>query len=235
LPFTFATVAEGPTDHAILQNIILGLFREEGVESGDISQAQPLIDETGKQLSNCPGGWLQVFRWLEQKRYNSAFQFNDFVIVHLDTDACEESGYDIPKCVNGVARSPSELVELVRQKLAAKIDPADLQQYSKRFAFAIAVHGIECWLLPLWGRSQEQTVIHNCKQRVDSGLTRANRAGLRKDQVRSYYDASAEFKKKANLLEAAKSQVSLELFCHSLESLNKGKDQASACGLAQTE
>jgi hypothetical protein len=94
---TFATVAEGPTDHAVLQNILLGLFKEYGVESGDIRPVQPLLDETGKQQVGSPGGWLQVFRWFEKKRYDEAFQFNDFIVVQIDTDVCEELGYDIKK------------------------------------------------------------------------------------------------------------------------------------------
>jgi hypothetical protein len=217
--FTFATVAEGPTDHAVLQNILLGLFKEHGVESGDISPVQPMLDETGKQLPDSPGGWLQVLRWLEQKKYDSALQYNDFVVVQIDTDTCEEVGYDIQKTFNGVARTPEELVGLVKAKLQHVIGPKDEAAYPSKFHFAIAVHGVECWLLPIWGRHQESDEIHNCKQRVDNGLGRANEAGLRKDDVRTYASASSDFRKKARLLEAAQSQKSLKLFCDSLQGI----------------
>jgi hypothetical protein len=225
MAYTFATVAEGPTDHAVLQNVLIGLFKEHGVESGDITPVQPLLDETGKQLTNSTGGWLQVLRWLEEKRYHAAFQFNDFVIVQIDTDACEEAGYDIAKTVNGVARSPEELVSLVKAKFTRIISDPDIANYSDRFHYAIAVHGIECWLLPLWGRPQESDAILSCKQRVDNALGRANEAGLRKDSVSTYSRASSEFRKKGRLLEAANSQKSLGLFCESLQGIgNPPKD-----------
>jgi hypothetical protein len=216
MALTFATVAEGPTDHAVLQNILLGLFKQHGLESGDVTPVQPMLDETGKQRPDSPGGWLQVLRWLEQKRYHDAFQFNEHVIVQIDTDACEEAGFDIAKSVNGTAQSPEELVLAVRAKLMELIGEKDLEEYSGQFHCAIAVHSIECWLLPLWGRAQEADEIHNCKQRVDNGLGRANREGLRKDNVRTYAGASSEFRKRAKLLEAAQSQKSLAMFCEPL-------------------
>jgi hypothetical protein len=212
----FATVAEGPTDHAVLQNILLGMFKEHGLESDDITPVQPLLDETGKQLAHSPGGWLQVLRWLEQKRYGDALQYNDFIVVQIDTDSCEETGYDIQKTFNGQACSPEELVRLVRTKLENVIGKADLEMYCEQFHYAIAVHSIECWLLPLWGKEQELEGIHNCKQRVDNGLGRANLRGLRKDDVRTYSAASSELRKRARLLAVTRSQKSLELFCDSL-------------------
>jgi hypothetical protein len=108
MALTFATVAEGPTDHAVLQNILLGLFKEHGVESGDITPVQPLLDETGKQRPDSPGGWRQVLRWLEQKRYKAAFQFNRHVIIQIDTDACEEKDFGINK-IHEAAQSQKSL------------------------------------------------------------------------------------------------------------------------------
>lgn len=216
MALTFATVAEGATDHAVIQNLLLGFCKDQDLQSGDISPVQPLIDETGKQLGSSVGGWQQVFRWLKEKRYRSAFQFNEHVVVQLDTDVCEQAGFDVAKTANGKAIPPKELVLAVRERLAAVIGEDDLREYSGRFHFAIAVESIECWLLPLWGKADEFANIHNCKQRVDDGLARAKSAGLRKDDVRTYLAASAELRKRKRLLETAKSQKSLELFCDSL-------------------
>jgi hypothetical protein len=218
MSFTFATVAEGPTDHAVLQNILMGLFKEYGVESGDINAVQPLLDETGKQQPDSPGGWKQVLHWLEQEEFHAAFQFNDFVIVQLDTGVCEEKGYNVPKTINGIAHSPEDLVNLVKVKLR-NIIGNNATVYPEGFHYAIAVHDIECWLLPLWGKPQEVSNINTCKQRVDNGLAQAKLAGLRKDDVRTYVSASSEFRKRSRLLEAAKSQKSLQLFCDSLVSI----------------
>jgi hypothetical protein len=186
------------------------------LEPGDISPVQPLLDQTGKQLGDSKGGWWQVFRWLEEKRYRGTFQFNEHVVVQLDSDACEEEGFDVPKTLNGVTRTPDELVSAIVERLTKIIGEEDMRTYSGRLHFAIAVHGIECWLLPLWGRAQEAGAILSCKQRVDNGLGRAKRSGLLKDDVRTYSSASSEFRKRKRLLEAADAQTSLGIFLASL-------------------
>jgi hypothetical protein len=219
VPLTFATVAEGSTDHPVLQNILLGFYKDQELESGDISPVRPLLDETGKQLPGSPGGWEQVLRWLEEKRYHDAFQFNEHVIVQIDTDVCENAGFDVSKTVDGSARSPEEIVDAVRKRLMDIIGAEDLETYAGRFHYAIAVHDIECWLLPLWGKPTEADAIHTCKQRVDNGLARAKEPGLHKDRVETYENASREFRKRKRLLEAAGSQKSLGVFCNSLNGI----------------
>lgn len=216
MPLSIATVAEGSTDHPVLENLLLGLCKQQQLESGDITPVQPLLDETGKQQADALGGWQQVFRWLEDKRYHEAFQFNDHVVVHIDTGTCEEPGFDVCKTVNGVALTPEQLVQAIRVRLNAIIGTQDLQTYAGRFHFAIAVHDIECWLLPLWGRPNERGSVHTCKQRVDNGLTRAKKRGLHKDDVLSYARASSAFRKRKQVLGAAAAQKSLALFCDSL-------------------
>jgi hypothetical protein len=111
------------------------------------------------------------------------------------------------------------LVDLVKGRFQRIIGPEDEAAYSGRIHYAIAVHSIECWLLPIWGRQQDKDAIHNCKQKVYNGLGQAKEAGLRKDDVRTYASASSDFKKKARLLEAAASQTSLKLFCDSLQGI----------------
>jgi hypothetical protein len=128
-------------------------------------------------------------------------------------------GYDIAKTVNGIARSPEELVALVKDKLTGIVGEENTKAYAGQFHFAIAVHSIECWLLPFWGKAHEADGITTCKQRVDNGLAREKLAGLHKDDVRTYAGASADFRKKARLLDAAKLQTSLGLFCHSLQTI----------------
>jgi hypothetical protein len=219
MALTFATVAEGPTDHAVVQNILLGFFQEQDLDSGDITPTQPLLDETGKQLAGSLGGWQQVLRWLEERRYDEAFQFNEYVVVQIDTDVCENAGFDVPKTANGATCSPEELVIAVRKRLMEIIGTEDLETYAGRFHCAVAVHELECWLLPLWGKATEFDGIHTCKQRVDNGLGRANEPGLHKDRVETYTNASGEFRKRRRLLEAASSQRSLELFCDSLNGI----------------
>jgi predicted ATPase len=220
--FLRGLVAEGATDHAVLQNILLGFFQEQNLESGDITPTQPLLDETGKQLADSFGGWQQVLKWLEERRYDEAFQFNDYVVVQIDTDFCDKEGFDVPKIVDGSTRTPEQLVTAVRERLFEIIGPTDLNAYTGRFFCAVAVHHVECWLLPLWGKLTELDGTHTCKQRVDNGLGRAKEPGLHKDRVETYSNASRHFRKRKHLLEAAASQRSLQLFCESLGGVPTG-------------
>ena len=214
MPVAFATVAEGKCDHPVLENIIIGLCKKHGIEVGNINPTQPEIDKTGRQLGF--GGWGQVFRWLREKRYDEAFQYNDFVIIHLDTDACEEVDFDIQKYSDGVEKNPLELVNAVIEKLKGLIGNEDLAIYQGRFHFAISVHNIECWLLPLWGKKTEYCLIHSCKLRVDKGLSREKQPGLNKEDIRTYDNASSKLRKHSSLFDTAKSQDSLQHFLDSI-------------------
>lgn len=227
---TFATVAEGSTDHAVIENILLGACKDQDLDTGDIRPVQPLLDENGKQLDQSHGGWQQVFKWIERRCYRGALQYNDQLVIQIDTDVCEEPGFDIPKTDGGTARSPEELVFAVCEKLRAMIGKEDLDTYAGRIHFAVAVHGIECWMLPFWGRDEEADAILTCKQRVDNGLGREKLSGLKKDDVRTYSSASSDFRKRKRLLEAAKKQKSLGLFYESLSSVCHGKQKQEDTG-----
>lgn len=218
-PPTFATVAEGATDHAVLQNVLLGFFKRRKLDSGCITAVQPLLDRTGKQVAGSFGGWREVLRWLELKKYADAFQFNDHVVVHIDSDDCEAVELGVAKAPGGVALPVAELVSRIREKIEAIVGPDDLQKYEGRFHLAVAVHSIECWLLPLWGRRTELAGTLDCYRRVNSGLRRQDLPVLRKEAVGTYDTASAPYRKKRNLDEALKSQESLARFCKSLSSV----------------
>lgn len=88
----------------------------------------------------------------------------------------------------------------------------DYELYAGKIHFAIAIHSIECWLLPFWGRNNERGKVLTCKQRVDSGLSRNGEAGLRKDLVETYRKASRGFRKRSDIARAAQAQESLSLF-----------------------
>jgi len=214
MSISIATVSEGPCDYYVLQNIILGICKKHGIEVGSINPASPTLDATGKQQGN--GGWGEVFRWIEAKKYDQALMHNDFVVFHIDTDACEEKGYAIEKTLNGKSRPPEELFQLVKSKMQDQIGEEDFSLYSDKFLFAIAVHSVECWLLPLWGREDEMSSVSTCFQRVNRGLKRANQPLLKKDDTLSYSQASSPYRKHKTLMRAAKIQRSLEIFVSSV-------------------
>jgi hypothetical protein len=139
----FALVTEGPTDHAILKNILLGYFK---------NQREPAInrEHPDPQAAAASGGWTLLLQYLRDKKFRQAFQFNHYLIIQVDTDKSEDTGFDVPhQDENGPLRVPV-LIERVIERLQREIGESDWATYAGRFIFAIAVHQIECWALPLW-------------------------------------------------------------------------------------
>lgn len=138
---SFAIIAVGVTDQAVLENILKGYFEED---KPVVTYVQPWRDATSKSRAPAPGGWTLVFQALRDGRHEEALDFNDYVIVHLDTDVSEETGYEVPpRAPNGHELSPEKLIESVKRRLIAEMDPEFYKLHAHRIVFAIAVDAIE--------------------------------------------------------------------------------------------
>jgi hypothetical protein len=142
----FAIVAEGFTDQVVLKNILLGFFSEWD-EEPTVNFVQPLYDTTGQSAVPSPGGFDQVIKYFETGRFREALQLNRYLVVHIDTDVSDL--YGVPWHADGRELTPEELIERVVARLRDLIGAEIWQAHGARFLFAVAVHSIECWLLPL--------------------------------------------------------------------------------------
>ncbi|MFS8066703.1 MAG: hypothetical protein ACMG6S_10060 [Byssovorax sp.] len=91
---TFAIIAEGITDQRVIDSILLGCLGEEDDEPV-VTYEQPPLDRTGLSVKSPkpePGGWTLVLQYLRDGKHLDALQFNDYLVVHIDTDVCEEPG-----------------------------------------------------------------------------------------------------------------------------------------------
>lgn len=141
----FAIVAEGFTDQVVLRHVLLGFF-EHLDEEPLINFEQP-PDVTTERGEHAPGGWSLVIQYFEQKKFLQALQLNRYLVVHIDTDVCEE--YGVARNNKRGPLSASALVDAVVAKLQALIGDELLAAHGHRFLFAIGHDSIECWLLPL--------------------------------------------------------------------------------------
>lgn len=66
---TFGTIAEGETDQAVIENLILGYF-EEQADDVWVSPVQPLRNQGSH------GGWTNVFNSLRRLDYKLALRAN---------------------------------------------------------------------------------------------------------------------------------------------------------------
>lgn len=216
---SFAIIAEGVTDQAVLENILNGFFQSD--DELVVNHVQPPRDVT----KPAPGGWTLVLRSLRQGDHKKALQLNDYVVVHIDTDVSEEPGFDVPhRAPDGRALTPAELMAAVQAKLVAAMDPDFYARHAARIVFAIAVDAVECWLLPLLydGEAVKQAKITGCLTAADQKLKRLNRPPLSTGSGKSpaiYAKESRDYAKRKKLMQHRAANPSLDVFVRNLEAL----------------
>ncbi len=172
----FAIVAEGRTDQMVIKNVLLGIFADANDEPLVVFE-QPLDDETGKAGTPSPGGWSQVIRYLREGKYREALQTNGYLVVHIDSDVSEDYGVAKPD-----GHDPQAMSEAVVAKLRELIDGDVLEAYGERIIFAVAVHSIECWLLPLLfpNKTAKRAKIMGCLDAADNELGKRSEPRLKR-------------------------------------------------------
>jgi hypothetical protein len=208
----FAIIAEGITDQVIIKNVLLGCLADQD-EEPLINFEQPRLDESARRGEHAPGGWTLVFRYFKDGLYKAALQTNAYLIIHIDTDVSDD--YGVAKGSIGDERA---LIDRVIAKFQALIEPAIWAAHRDRFIFAVAVHEIECWLLPHLFATQKARMakISGCFAAVDQQLAVLARPGLRdragrKDPA-SYNLASAAYRRRKVLVTHQGDNVSLKVF-----------------------
>jgi len=107
---SFGLITEGLTDQVVIENILAGYFKNPDL---DIRPLQPERDKKDENKFKGYGSWSQVFAYCRLKDFQEAFQFNDYIIIQIDTDVSEEHGYDIPQRDENGEFTPKELIEKV--------------------------------------------------------------------------------------------------------------------------
>ncbi len=209
----FGLVAEGPSDHAVLENILIGLFEDD--ISDEITPLQPIRDATNEDEIKKFGGWYKVFEYCRSQDFRDAFQRIQYLVVQIDTDVSEQVHFDV-KQTNEEGRKllPEELVEKVIDKFKLSIIEAFGQEFFdkiiSRIVFAISVDEIECWLLPLYYTDKIKEAINNCDYRLHQ------KAGKFEKNYNDYDKVSKDYRKNKVLMKVYKSNLSLKIFIESV-------------------
>jgi len=191
---TFAIIAEGPSDFVVLRHILAGYFADPNIVA---TQLQPAVDDTSGHSS--PGGWYEVLRYVGSEKFIGAFERGDFVILHIDTDVCEEPHFAVSRRdTDGRSRTPDEILALTTERLIREITPEVYERFRARIIFAIAVESIECWLLPLYYTDKHREKRVNCLNDLNAAL--AAREGFSIDanhkQPKYYFKIVKRLKRK---------------------------------------
>lgn len=209
---SFVLITEGITDQAALESILCGWYDEEP----DIQSIQALRDATDESRQGTFAGWEKVLEYCRQDNFRDIFRVNDnYVIIQIDTDVCGHRHFNIPVTQGGEDRPIIDLVMDVRAHIVASIDPATYEKFSERIIFAISIHSLECWLLPLHDKEHRSTSrTKNCEARLNAVLGKAN-IRYEKD-FRTYQRLAKDYEKRKNIDRARAKNASFDLFIASL-------------------
>jgi hypothetical protein len=217
----FGLVAEGKSDHAVLENILLGLFEED--ISDEITTLQPTRGATDEEAIKAFGGWFKVFEYCRSENFRGAFQEVQYVIIQIDTDVSEHTHYDIKQTdESGKKLVPEVLVKKVREKfeqiIANEFGQIFLEKYQDRILFAISVDEIECWLLPLYYTDNTKSKTNNCDHKLHQ------KAGKFEKNYNDYDKISREYRKNKTLMKSFPENPSLKIFVESVLAKNISRE-----------
>ncbi|TPL82361.1 phage tail protein [Mesorhizobium sp. B2-3-12] len=212
---TFALITEGITDQAVIEGILEAYCGESLGEEIDVNFLQPIRDATDASRALSAGGWERVLEYCTlAERITEALAVNDYLVVQIDTDCSEHANFGVSQTENGVRRSTSEIVADVRTLIITKFGQKNFTQMSSRIFFAVSVHSLECWLLPLFANYSGKCREMNCEDHLSRALSKRNLE--HKKDYRSYRELARAFRKRKDVISAARHSESLKTFLDTL-------------------
>lgn len=210
---SFALITEGITDQVVLDSILGGYYNDDL----DIQVIQPARDATDEARQGDFGGFEKVLEYCSLPAFVDIFSYNEFLIIQLDTDIGQHTKIGISFAKDGVEKKTEELILEFRKLIISKITADIYERFSARILFAIAIHSIECWLLPLHAKSKDVArKIVQCEEALKRVVER-NNLKFAKD-YHGYQSLSKGFSKRKVLDECGLLNESLAIFLKSLPS-----------------
>jgi hypothetical protein len=207
---TFAGIVEGVTDKRVITNILAGYFNNPNIK---VTWLQPR--DTIANTKEPPAGWTRVLKYCKSEQFKKAFQENEYVIIHIDTDVSPKETFDVSHHdENGELLTTEQLIAKVVNKFRSLIGEDFYDQYADKIIFAIAVHSIECWLLPLCLLDQK-VEIDDCLN-----LLKRDLPSFRAKDHKYYQRISLEYANQNSLLKLYPENPSLKIFVEELTRRN---------------
>ena len=209
---SFGLISEGPTDQIVIENILFGFFKNPDLP---INPLQPKPQEAGN--------WVRVFDYCASSEFKSALTFNDFLIIQIDTDILiQEQLPDAYKIDLPSDLSVEQIVEKLVDKFISLIDDDKhfWKNYGDRIIFAISVHSIECWLLPIYYSNQQRKAgkITGCLATLNEALQQ--KEGFYIDAKEERYYRTVAKKLKKQIKDIYPLNPSLRIFIENIEAKN---------------
>jgi hypothetical protein len=218
----FALITEGPSEHRIIKHVIYNYFKNNDLI---INQIQPKI-VNGKQDGE--GGWNEVLKYCERNELEDIFIEHDYLVIQIDTDQSQIKPFDVSHTgLTNKLKTDEELYNDIIAKLISLVKPNVLAKNGNNIIFAICIHTIECWLLPIYYNNSHKSDILTCLPTLNRALVRKNIDTLptkNKDKNslrsnKSYNEILSNWKKRQNIIDASKLNVGFSNFIESLSKI----------------
>ena len=165
---TFAIICEGISENLAIHAIVEKM-RQTDTYFADI---QPRTNvRSGHTVQDGIGGWPEVLSHCNTDEFKQSLQSNDYLIVQIDTDRCDEPKFGIRKN-NGqnVERSDSEIYNDIISRLLQDVDHQFYEKNKDRIIFAVCFEEIECWFLPLFYSDKRACATTGCIGKINQEL-----------------------------------------------------------------
>lgn len=202
-------IGEGVTDQIILE-AILRSFTEN--KSLDVRYLQPQEGESGN--------WDKVFKYCESDELKQSFSQVDYLVIQIDSDFMlkEQVGEKYKINIQGI--DTEQIVLLFKEKIIEIIGNEWFEEYKSQIIFAISVHELECWLLPIYytNDAQKAAKIENCIAMLNKELQKKEGFYINAKEPRMYEKMAKHFRKKKDLEKFVTGNPSFLIFYEELKS-----------------
>ncbi len=216
---TFALITEGISEYTVIQHLVSRYFRDE---EPIINQIQPKLEKS-KQVAE--GGWNEVLKYCEREELSQILIENDYVIIQIDTDQSQQMPFNVAHTELGNEKTPDRLLADVIARLERNI-PESVDK--GKVIFAICIHTIECWLLPLVYADDKKEKTKGCLSALNRELRRKNMLTISKTgdknspaSRKAYQEMLKLLRKKSDIEEISVHNVGFQKFVGNLKSLKK--------------
>lgn len=207
---SFGLVTEGESDQVVIESILFGYFNDPNLE---VIMNHPLRDATDQ--GRATGGWGNLREYCGSSKFRKTFETVNYVILQIDTDVSEE--YGVSHREADFELTTEALVERTVSKLIEWIGPEVYELARDRIIFAIAVHQIECWMLPIYFNDKKRGKTSGCLNALNQVLPKREGFSIHAKEYRYYERMSKHFLKRKDLDRYTPHNPSLKIFVEALE------------------
>ncbi len=214
----FAIASEGETDQIVIENILCGYYRDTDLRS-EIGYVYPLDKTQQKRLEDKFSNWELLLKHISTKRFRKDVINNKYMIVQIDTDISDHKNFGVSKHNLSI----EELIEKVIERLISQIDSERefYQKYKEKIIFAISVHSLECWILPIYA---DKKSIIQCEDKLKYAVATSKSKKIQKlkvdkkdgNAIANYKKLTSDFTKYKELMKIISKNKSFEIFINRL-------------------